>query len=204
MKDRYMSKNNVCRLAFAIVMSAFLMGCASTGVTRTSLDRERPLTEKFDPDDARRTVEFMVDSMLQFGPVVDLTQAGRPVLDVATIENRTMEHIDTRSITDSLRTRLIRTGKFRFKDRSTSATDIEIMNEENELGLVDSSQAVKMGDQIATALYLNGAITQMRTQSGRLIDQYYKITLNLKDLSAGEIIWTDEQEIRKEKKRPIL
>lgn len=29
-------------------------------------------------------------------------------------------------------------------------------------------------------------------------DRYYKFTLNLKDLRSGEIVWTDEQEIRKE------
>ncbi len=197
-------KNSILRYSTAALAAAILSGCASTGVQRTSVDRERPLTEKFDPDDARKTVEFMVDSMLQFGPVVELTQAGRPVLDLATIQNRTREHIDTRALTTSIRTRLLRTGMFRFKDRASSATDIDFINEENELGLVDRDRAVKAGSQIATELYLSGEIMDMRTQSGRLIDQYYYIVMTLKDIASGEIIWTDEQEIRKERKRSIL
>jgi uncharacterized protein (TIGR02722 family) len=179
-------------------------GCASTGIVTAPLDRDRRVTERLSPDDARRTVEFMVDSMLSFGPLIELTATSRPVLDVDQIQNRTMEHIDTVSLTDSIRTRLIRSGKFRFKDRATSDTDIKILNEENELGLVKSDKAVKAGSQIATELYLYGAITQMRTEAGRLVDQYYKITLNLKSLKQGEIIWTDEKEIRNERKRPLI
>lgn len=192
------------RYLFLSVASFALMGCASTGVQRTSPDRERPLTEKFDPDDARKTVEFMVDSMLSFEPVIELTQGHRPVLDLADMQNRTMEHIDTRALTTSLRTRLLRSGKFRFTDRATSKTDIQIMNEQNELGLVDRSDAVKPGSQSAIELYLSGEISQMRSQNGRYIDQYYLIMMTLKDLGSGEIIWTDEQPIRKERKRSVL
>ena len=199
-----MNRNFFYHGMIALTGVALMTGCASTGVQRTSVDRERPLTEKFDPDDARKTTEFMVDSMLQFGPVVDLTAAGRPVLDLAPIQNRTMDHIDTRALTTSIRTKLLRTGKFRFKDRASSATDIEIIGEENELGLVNPDEAVKAGSQSAIALYLSGEISQSRAQSGRTIDQYYMIMMTLKDLKSGEIIWTDEQEIRKEKKRSVL
>jgi len=199
-----MKTANVVRLLVAGLAIATLTGCASTGVQRTTLDRERPLSEKFDPDDARLTVEMMVDSMLQFEPVVELTRNDRPVLDLADIQNRTMEHIDTRALSTSMRTRLLRTGKFRFTDRATSNTDITIMNEQNELGLVNRQDAVKPGSQSAIQLYLSGEISQMRTTTGSRIDQYYKIMMTLKDLSSGEIIWTDEQEIRKEKKRSAL
>ena len=182
----------------------FTTGCASTGVKRVPVDRERPISTKFDPDDARQTVEKMVDSMMTFPPVVELTNGYRPALDAAKVQNRTMQHIDTVSITDSIRTRLVRSGKFRFKDRSTSGDDIEIINEENELGLVNPDKAVKPGAQIATELYLYGAMVQIQNERGRLKDVYYKITLNLKDLRSGEIVWTDEKEIRKEGKRRIL
>ena len=192
------------RIGAGAALAVLLAGCASTGVQRTDVNRERPLTTKFEADDARLTVEKMVDSMMAYGPVVQLTTAGRPVLDVAYLQNRTMQQIDTVSLTDSVRTRLIRSGKFRFKDRSTSSTDLQIINEENEAGLVNKNNAVKAGAQIATELYLYGAIAEIKTQEGRTTDRYYKITMNLKDLKSGEIIWTDEQEIRKVQKKSIL
>lgn len=181
-------------------------GCASTGVRTRSLDRERQLTTNFDPDDARRTVESMIDSLLS--SPVDFseyaTQGSRPVLDIARVKNRTMQHIDTKSLTDSIRTRLLRSGRFRFKDRTTTADDLEFMNTENELGMVDADKAIDPGEQSATELYLYGAIIEMRTDTGRIRDVYYKLTLNLKDLRSGELVWADEKEIRKEKKRSLI
>ena len=40
--------------------------------------------------------------------------------------------------------------------------------------------------------------------SSKTTDRYFKFNLNLKDLRTGEIIWTDEQEIRKDQKKRIL
>lgn len=194
----------ILRMGAGAAAIALLAGCASTGIQRTDVNRERPLTTKFEADDARITVEKMVDSMMSYGPVVQMTTAGRPVLDVAYLQNRTMQQIDTVSLTDSMRTRLLRSGKFRFKDRSTSSTDLQIINEENEAGLVNKNNALKPGAQIATELYLYGAIMEMFTEQGRTKERYYKITMNLKDLKSGEIIWTDEQEIRKVHKKTIL
>ena len=192
------------KITCVFILACLLCSCASTGVVRSSLDKDRPLTEKFDADDARITVESMADSMMSFPPVVEILVVRRPVLDLEPVKNSTMDHIDTIAITQALRTRLLRSGKFRFKDRSTSGTDIEIMIEESELGLVERSKAVRAGNQSATELYLYGRISQDRKTSGRRVDQYYSIILNLKDLRSGELIWSEQKEIRKEKNRPLF
>ena len=44
----------------------------------------------------------------------------------------------------------------------------------------------------------------MVTHAGRATDHYYKFTMILKDLRSGEIVWTDEQEIRKVAVRPVF
>lgn len=193
------------RLMCLLAAISLVAGCTSTGVRRTSLDRERPISTDFDPDDLRSTAEAMVDSLLTSPRVVDLAaQDPRPVLSVERLENATQQHIDTKNVTDTVRTRLIRSGQFRFKDRTTSGLDVEIINEENREGLADPDQAVQPGQQITTELYLYGRIAEMKSSSRRTTDVYYKITLNLKDLKSGELVWADEQEIRKESKRPSL
>ena len=53
-------------------------------------------------------------------------------------------------------------------------------------------------------MYLYGALTEMRQQVNGVTDRYYKFTLNLKDLRSGEIIWSDEQEIRKEQTKSTM
>lgn len=194
----------VWMMVMAVGVVVLVSGCASTGVVRAPLDRERPISTNWDPDDARATAEKMVDSMLAFPPVLEITSQGRPVLDVDKLQNRTMQHIDTASLTDSIRTKLLRSGSFRFVDKNTMGTDIEMINNQNDLGLVDRSKAVKTGKQSAATLYLYGAITEIKNSAGRIVDQYYKITLNLKSLESGELIWSDEQEIRKERKKPLI
>ena len=108
------------------------------------------------------------------------------------------------SVTDSLRSQLLRSGMFRFVDRSTSGTDVEIMDAQSQLGLTDPKKAVKMGQQSAAQMFLTGALSEMKTQNGRTTDQYYKFSMILKDLRSGEIVWSDEKEIRKDATRSVM
>ena len=113
-------------------------------------------------------------------------------------------HLDMQSITDSIRTKLIRSRKFRFMDRTTSATDLQFMNDQALNGMTDPSKAVAAGQQSAAQLYLYGALTEMRQQVDGVTDRYFKFTLNMKDIASGEIAWTDEQEIRKQQTKATL
>lgn len=188
-----------------LCIAACFVGCASTGVDRTSLSRSRALSTDFDPDDLRDTVTSLVEDMATFPSVVELTAKGRPVLTMERLRNDTGQiDLDTKNITDAIRTQLLRTGKFRFKDRTTSELDIAIINEQNNQGLTDTAKAVQPGQQTASELYLYGAITEMVQKAGRIKDVYYKVTLNLKDLKTGELLWSEYKELRKEKKRPVF
>ncbi len=78
--------------------------------------------------------------------------------------------------------------------KGTAAVDIERMNQESMLGLVDSSNA---GQQTALDMYLTGTLSEIKNVTGHTTDQYYKFSMILKDLKSGEIVWADEQKIRK-------
>jgi len=181
-------------------MAAMLCGCATTVARETQLDR-KAMTAALEPQDVRRTVEKMVDSMLQDYEYIAEANGDRPVLDISGIKNRSSMHIDMASITDSIRTKLLRSRRFRFMDRTTSADDLEFMNDQALSGLTDQSKAIQTGQQTAAQMYLYGALTEMRQQVNGVTDRYYKFTLNLKDLRTGELVWTDEQEIRKQQER---
>jgi penicillin-binding protein activator len=194
----------LCSICTVLVASMFA-GCTSTGVMRTSLDRERALSTDFDPDDLRATVEAMVDDLLTFPPVVELTSKGRPVLTMERLLNHTGQiDLDTKNITDAVRTQLLRSGRFRFKDTTTSVIDRGTIDVDNNGGLTDPDAAVQPGQQVSAPLYIYGAISEIETKAGRIKDVYYKITLNLKDIRSGELIWSQYKELRKERKRPIV
>ena len=183
----------LCFLFGALALGA---GCTSPAVYEADLDRA-PMTAKIEPQDIRRTVEAMAESLISDPVVLEASGGKRPVLDIEPMKNRSSLMVDMKSITDSVRTRLIRSRLFRFVDRSTTGVDIAIMDEQAQLGLTNPSQAIRGGQQIAAQMYLTGSLMDMVTRAGRTTNRYYKFTMILKDLRTGEIVWTDEKEISK-------
>ena len=189
--------------AFAALVFA---GCSTYErplVYESELDRA-PRSHRIEPQDVRRTVEKMAESLIADEGVIEATGGKRPVLDIEPMKNRSTSNFDMKSLTDSIRTRLIRSRLFRFVDRSTAGADIAIMDEQAQLGLTDQKKAVKPGKQSAAQMYLTGTLYDMVGSEGEHSDHYYKFSMILKDLVTGEIVWTDEQEIRKVVKRPLF
>ena len=110
-------------IAAALILLA-TAGCATRTVVVTDPDGTgRPLTSKIEAQDIRATVEKMAESLISDPGVLDVTHGERPVLDIEPMQNRSQMIVDMRSITDSIRMRLIRSRLFRFVDRSTAGAD---------------------------------------------------------------------------------
>jgi len=199
-----MKKMMMC-LSVCALAGALMTGCATAPAVReVSLDR-KPMTYKLEPQDVRRTVVKMVESMQNdLANLQDYDLPSRPVLDIFPVKNNTSQHLDMKSFQDSLRSALLKTRMFRFVDRATSGNDITIMNEQALGGLTDQSKAVAMGQQSAAQMTITGELSEMKNREGRVTDAYYKFSLQLKDLKSGELVWTDEQEIRKESVKPVF
>ena len=195
---------NIVKMAFAAFCTALLAcGCQTTVATETQLDR-KAMTAALEPQDVRRTVEKMVDSMLADQEFIAEIGGKRPVLDITGLKNRSSMHIDMKAITSSIRTKLLRSRRFRFVDRSTSADDLQFMNDQALNGMTDQSKAVRSGMQSAAQMYLYGELSEMRQHVDGVTDRYFKFTMNLKDLRSGELVWSDEQEIRKQQERAVF
>ena len=194
--------------------AAILCGCAMTA-RETQFDRQA-MSAALEPQDVRRTVEKMVDSMLADADVIQDVGGNKPVLDIGPMKNSSTMHISMSMITSSIRTKLIRSRMFRFVDRTTAAADLQMMNDQALNGMVDPNKVISAGQQSAAQMYIFGELTEMRQEVedatenwlpitfSKSTDRYFKFNLNLKDLRTGEIIWTDEQEIRKDQKRRVL
>ena len=186
-----------CTLLLLLALTA---GCASK-VQYGDAGSAKPLSVEFGSSDLQQIGEAMVDSLLTFPPIVEMTAQRRPVIAVDKVKNKTMQHIDTESITDSIRTKLIRSGKFRFIDRTTDEAAIEELTIQQESGLVDPKSAVDFGQQIGAEFLLTANFSEIRQRQGNITDTYYKFTMNLKNLRTGILEWSDEKEIRKTFKR---
>ena len=190
-------KNGMKKLLLVVAIGSFALGgCAST-MQYGDAGSAKPISTEFGSSDLQQIAETMVDSMLIFPPLVELTASRRPVVSVDKVKNKTMQHIDTESITDSIRAKLIRSGKFRFIDRTTDEQTIEELRTQQDSGLVDKKTAVQFGQQIGAEFLLTSNFSEIRQKVGSTTDVYYKFTMSLKNLKTGILEWSDEKEIRK-------
>jgi uncharacterized protein (TIGR02722 family) len=153
----------------------------------------------FGSTDLQKVAAQMTDSLLLSPVVGTLTQNTRPVMFVERLKNKTSEHIDTESITDSISTKLLRSGKFRFVDMGRVEAAREQLKFQHDGGMVDPNTASQFGRQIGAQYMLYGNLSSIVKSNQDKSDVYYKFTLRLMDLESGLVEWADETEIRKTK-----
>ncbi len=190
-------------LLVAGLLSVSLVGC-SKGIKYGDAAEVETTTTGFGSTDLQQIAAKMVDSVLTFPPVVEITAKRRPVMFVDTIKNKTTEHIDTESITDTISTKLLRSGKFRFVDMTKVAAVKQQLDYQNESGMVNQNAAMKMGQQIGAEYMLYGNLSSIVKRNSSRKDVYYKFTLKLMHLQSGIVEWSDEKEIRKSKEKSMF
>jgi hypothetical protein len=195
-------KRNMMMLSVALVI-IFSSGCASTpNVSYGNPEQVETLTADFGSTDLQMIAEKMVNSLL----ATPLLQSGkRPVMYVSSVKNKTDEHIDTKSITDKIKVTLLKSGRVQFSAVSEANDEIiKQLEYQNLTDYVDPSTRKNLGKQVGADYFLYGEITSIKKKAGKVEDVYFKITLNLVNISTGLLEWADEKEIRKSAKRPLL
>ncbi|WP_156104053.1 penicillin-binding protein activator LpoB [Shewanella mangrovi] len=192
------------KLIFIAAMALGLTACANK-VEYGNADAVETVNENFGSTDLQAITDKMVDSMLTTPSVMMLTANNkRPIMFVDSVKNKTSEHIDTESVTDSISTKLLQSGKFRFIDMTKVDAVRKQLDYQNNAGMVDPSTAIKFGRQIGAQYMLYGNLSSIVKQQGSTKDVYYKMTMRLMDLETGLIEWADEKEIRKERSKTLF
>ncbi|MCG3724175.1 penicillin-binding protein activator LpoB [Vibrio cincinnatiensis] len=194
-----MKKSVVVLLGLAVVLG----GC-SNRVSYGDAQSVETVTVDFGSTDLQKIAADMVDSMMMSGSVAVITRDTRPVVFVERIKNKTSEHIDTESITDTISTKMLNSGKFRFVDMDRVEAVRAQLNFQNNDELVDQRAAIQFGQMVGAQYMLYGNLSSIVKNAGRDKDVYYKMTMRLMDLKTGLIEWADETEIRKQQSRSFL
>ena len=182
-------------LAVSAAVALFGTGCSSSPqVTYQDPTAVETVTSDFGTTDIQLITDKMVSSLLE-SPVLG---SDRPVLWVSPIRNKTSEHIDTKMITDRIRTAMLKSGKVRF----TAASDIsrelqQQVDYQNDASVVDPKTAVRAAKQVGAKFLVYGEIGSIvkQTDTTKLVD--YQVTLNLTNVETGLIEWADDKTIRK-------
>lgn len=190
------------QLLLSATVIALLSGCASQTPTLSSGNVEygdskavETLTNEFGSTDLQSIAQAMTNSLLQSSAVA---AKSRPLVTIAEVKNRTSEYIDTKSITDTIRTKVMKSGLVRFAvDTSGMQTQVDEISRQSQSGLYKKSKAKKIGQMEGADFRIEGTITSIVKRADDVKDVYYKFSLQLIDNESGVMEWADEKEIRK-------
>lgn len=195
------------KLTYSLLLSTLILTSCTTvspvvgdgNVKYGDVKAVEAVTNEFGSTDLQSIAETMTKSLLQ-SPVLNEAKK-RVLITMSEVKNKTSEYIDTKSITDTIRTQLTKSGLVRFSvDIAEMQNQTDELNRQNS-GLYKKNSAKKVGQMEAADYRLDGSITSIVKKSSSIKDVYYKFNLNLVDIESGVLEWSDEKEIRKTTKR---
>ena len=199
-----LKRNFVSRKSWLVVGFISLYGCSPSFQGEYD-DPEKVdiIDDKWNETDARKTAGVLVTSMIG-KPWLAEHKGGhkgeRPVVIVDDVENRTDEHIDTKSLTEAIQNEVINSGKVRFVDKGRRQKILDEIKYQNS-GVVSSQSSKKSGKQTGADFMLGGAISSIAPKQGGLKVVTYQTILTLTNLETAEIVWSEKHEIKKRFKR---
>ncbi len=181
-----------------IFLSFILAGCGPTAFVNGSYDqninRTNLMNDRWSETDMQHTVRTLVASALRSRAIADAPRP--PVVLVERLKNDTSEVIDTKSITNMIMVELSKSGRVQFingSERKAMAAEYKYENS----GTTSRFSKKAKGHQVGADLIMNGRIDSITQRVGNRESIYYKITLEMTNLSTGIIVWTDQKQIRK-------
>lgn len=157
-------------------------------VETVDVEHARHYDQGLDYTDLRDVSTEMATAILA-GDFLD-QKLGPPVVIFGDIKNGTSAYLDTRNLSDLMRTTLFKSGK------------VQLING-SEPGTVASGQP-------AARYRIRGAIREMKSQSAdqtrisRKMTSYYRVNVEVTDLETGVIAWTDDRQFAREANVPML
>jgi penicillin-binding protein activator len=175
---------------------ALLAACSGPQVRYGDAKAVETVNANYGSTDLQMIAEAMTRSLLQSKAISGSKDA--PIVTLADVKNKTSEYIDTRVITDKIRTQLMKSGQVRF---AVSVTEMQNQTEElkrqNQSGLYKNSTIAKTGNMQGAQYRIEGSIASIVKNTKDVKDVYYVFNLNLINNESGLLEWADEKEIRK-------
>jgi penicillin-binding protein activator len=202
---------NGLRISACVMMVAALgSGCsafrASVHNDDVSTAAATPLDTGYDFGDLRWLGETVSQELIA-APVLDQLPH-KPILVVMGIENRTDEHIDTKAITDTIRTKLINGNKASFVNESQR--DNLLREQGYQLANCTPETRTMVGRQLGARFMLTGSLVKITKESTRQVrlsrqeQVYLQLTVEVTDLETGLIAWTTQKERVRGASKPLI
>jgi uncharacterized protein (TIGR02722 family) len=189
-------KAKTLHLSAIVLAVATLAACSGPQVRYGDAKAVETVNVNYGSTDLQMIAEAMTRSLLQSKAISGSKDA--PIVTLADVKNKTSEYIDTRVITDKIRTQLMKSGQVRFAvSVSEMQNQTEELKRQNQSGLYKNSTIAKTGNMQGAQYRIEGSIASIVKSTKDVKDVYYVFNLNLINNESGLLEWADEKEIRK-------
>jgi uncharacterized protein (TIGR02722 family) len=210
-----MRSMNLPRLAS---FAAFSLVIACSSIRYDDPGRQETINIDYGSTDLQTLSAGMVESLISSPALNYLENPGkaddkRIIVLTGGVENRTSEHIDTQGITDKIQTALLKSGKFRFVAAAAGQEEIgDQVRFQQESGRVREDMMREFGKQLGADVILYGTLRSIEKSKGSSIesggtrkqDVYYQFVLKCVNIDTAEILWQEEEELRKTERTGIF
>lgn len=205
MKTRAMSAAASLGAAALVLFSS---GCAMfrSRVQEVDVGQKKHLGADYDYSDMRAISEEIAGELLSSPFLGGLAEP--PVMMIAGVQNRTSQYVDTKNLTDRMRTLLLQSQKIRFVNETRRE---ELLKEQGfSAANATPETQVAIGSILGARYMMSGSLTEMKSESpeqarvSKTKVNYYKLTFEITDIQSGEILWTSEKEFAREARIPLI
>jgi penicillin-binding protein activator len=193
------------------ILLALLLAAGCSSVSYTDPVEEETFNVDWGRTDQQRFAQAMTASLIESPNLAYFQGPGkgddlRVITYMGGITNETHEHLNTQGISDSIRTALVNSGKFRFVVGEQGQYEIgNQVDFQQGSGRVNPAMIKQYGKQLGADVILYGALRSIQKEKGRSLasggskseDVYYQFVLNCVNIETAEIIWTKEEELSK-------
>jgi len=176
-----------------------LMAACGTKVNRLDANAQRDISGSWNATDSRMVSEAMINEALN-GPWLNrvlIANGGRePVVIIGTVDNQSMEHINTNTFIEELQRALINSGKVRFVASRNERGEIRTERLEQDEFASEATRKA-FGQEVGADFMLNGILSSIVDREGRRSVIFYQVNLRLINIKTNEIVWNGQKQIKK-------
>ncbi|WP_428048174.1 penicillin-binding protein activator LpoB [Candidatus Proelusimicrobium excrementi] len=186
------------KLLIAFFVLPLLLACG-TKVERMDVNTTKDLSGKWNDTDSRLVAETMIQECLNgawYAKALRESRGKEPVVIVGTVNNDTMEHINTGAFIEELQRALINSGKVEFVASSSERGEIRQERLEQDEYASEATRKA-FGQEVGADYMLSGVLSSIVDQEGRKSVVFYQVNLKLINIETNKILWNGQKQIKK-------
>jgi hypothetical protein len=183
-------------------------GCSAFRASTKDVDVEetKHMDADYDYSDMRNISSAVANELMASAFLGKFTEP--PIFMIAGVENRTSNYVDTKGLTDKIRTSLFNAGKGQFVNEARREDLLKEQGDQAANATMETQTAI--GKQLGAKFMISGSLMEMRNDSPKQVRvskqklNYYKLTVEVTDLETGLLAWTTEKEFARQASLPLI